>query len=162
ETVPNPVLGTGEVIVDVAAAGVLAYAKDVLSGERQYELDLPMIFGLGAVGRVRSIGPDATRLAAGDWVLCDPTVRSRDDSLAPDIMLQGLTYRGDGSRKLHKYFHGGSWAERVRVPTENAIRVGAIEAADAPRWCCMGSLLVPYGGLLAVELAAGEIVVVNG
>jgi alcohol dehydrogenase len=111
---------------------------------------------------VRSIGPDATHLAAGDWVLCDPTVRSRDDALAPDIVLQGLTYRGAGSQRLHKYFHDGSWAERVRVPTENAIRIGAIEAADAPNWCCMGSLLVPYGGLLAVELAAGETVLLNG
>jgi alcohol dehydrogenase len=162
ENVPDPVLGTGEVIVDVAAAGVLAYAREVLSGERQYELDLPVIFGSGAVGRVRSIGPDATHLAAGDWVLCDPTVRSRDDALAPDIVLQGLTYRGAGSQRLHKYFHDGSWAERVRVPTENAIRIGAIDDADAPHWCCMGSLLVPYGGLLAVELAAGETVLVNG
>jgi alcohol dehydrogenase len=162
ETVPDPVLGTGEVIVDVAATGVLAYAKDVLSGERQYELDLPVIFGSGAVGRVRSIGPDATHLAAGDWVMCDPTVRSRDDALSPDIVLQGLTYRGTGSRRLHKYFHDGSWAERIRVPTENAIAIGEIDPAEAPRWCCMGTLLVPYGGLLAVELAAGETALVNG
>ncbi len=162
ETVADPMLGTGEVIVDVAAASVLAYAKHVLSGERQYELDLPVIFGSGAVGRVRSVGPDATHLADGDWVMCDPTVRSRDDAQAPDIMLQGLTYRGEGSRRLHKHFHDGSWAERVRVPTENAIRIGAIEPSDAPRWSCMGSLLVPYGGLQAVALAAGEIVVVNG
>ncbi len=162
ETVPVPLLGTGEVLVDVAASSVLAYASEVLSGERQYELDLPMIFGSGAVGRVRSIGPDATHLAAGDWVFCDPTVRSRDDALTPDIMLQGLTYRGAGSQRLHKYFHDGSWAECVRVPTENAIRIGSIEAAEAPRWCCLGSLLVPYGGLLAVHLAAGETVLVNG
>jgi alcohol dehydrogenase len=162
ETVPDPVLGTGEVIVDVAAAGVLAYAREVLSGERQYELDLPVIFGSGAIGRVHSIGPDATRLAAGDWVFCDPTVRSRDDALAPDIVLQGLTYRGAGSQRLHKHFHDGSWAQRLRVPTENAIRIGGIEAADAPRWCCLGTLLVPYGGLLAIGLAAGETVLVNG
>ena len=35
ETVPDPVLGTGEVIVDVVAAGMLAYAGDVFSGKRQ-------------------------------------------------------------------------------------------------------------------------------
>ncbi|MFG2226656.1 hypothetical protein [Streptomyces sp. NPDC048644] len=34
ETVPDPVLGTGEVVVDVAAAGVLPYAAEVFRGER--------------------------------------------------------------------------------------------------------------------------------
>ena len=33
ETLPDPLLGTGEVIVDVAASRVLAYANEVLSGE---------------------------------------------------------------------------------------------------------------------------------
>src|SRR5664279_329742 len=85
DTVPDPVLGTGEVIVDVAAAGVLPYANEVFSGERKYLLALPVIPGAGAIGRVRTIGPDATRLSVGDWVSCDPTVRSRDDALTPDI-----------------------------------------------------------------------------
>ena len=91
ETVPDPVLGTGEVIVDVAAAGVLAYARDVFSGKRNYLLELPIVPGSGGIGRVRAIGPDATRLAVGDWVFIDPTVRGRDDAVAPDIILQGLT-----------------------------------------------------------------------
>ena len=38
---PSPLLGTGEVIVDVAASRVLAYANEVLSGERKYLLELP-------------------------------------------------------------------------------------------------------------------------
>jgi alcohol dehydrogenase len=67
---------------------VLPHAADVLSGERPHLLTLPVAPGAGAVGRVRAVGPDATRLAAGDWVLCDPTVRSRDDPLTPDITLQ--------------------------------------------------------------------------
>src|SRR5882724_9199186 len=101
ETVPDPVLGTGE----------------VFSGERKYLLDLPAIPGAGGIGRVRSVGPDATHLAAGDWVFCDPTVRSRDDAMAPDILLQGLTAGGEGGRRLQKYYRDGSWAERLRVPT---------------------------------------------
>ncbi|MDT5024624.1 MAG: hypothetical protein QOE61_1050 [Micromonosporaceae bacterium] len=77
ETVPDPVLGTGEVIVDVAAAAVLPYMVEVVSGERGYQLKLPVIPGAGAIGRVRAVGPDATRLAVGDWVSVDPTVRAR-------------------------------------------------------------------------------------
>jgi NADPH:quinone reductase-like Zn-dependent oxidoreductase len=62
ETIPDPVLGTGEVIVDVVAAGVLPYAAEVISSERTYQLELPIVLGAGAVGRVRAVGPDATRL----------------------------------------------------------------------------------------------------
>src|SRR3954468_18634611 len=91
EPSPEPRLGTGEVIVDVAASRVLAYANEVFSGERKYLLELPVVPGPGAIGRVRATGPDATHLSVGDWVYCDPTVRSRDDARAPDIILQGLT-----------------------------------------------------------------------
>ncbi len=162
ETVPDPVLGTGEVIVDVAAAGVLAYANEVLSGARNYLLELPMVFGAGAIGRVRATGPDATRLHPGDWVYCDPTVRSRDNALAPDIALQGLTGGSEGGLKLQKYFHDGSWAEQMRLPTENTVAIGAIDAGDAGRWCALGKLLVPYGGFLAARLQPGETVLVSG
>ncbi len=62
---PDPVLGTGEVIVDVAATKVLAYAGEVLSGQRRYLLEPPVIPGAGCIGRVREVGPDATRAGAG-------------------------------------------------------------------------------------------------
>lgn len=73
ESVSEPVRGTGEVLVDIAAASVLPYMAKVVSSERQYLLTLLATLGAGAVGRVRSVGPDATRLAEGEWVLCDPT-----------------------------------------------------------------------------------------
>ncbi len=162
ETVPDPVLGTGEVIIDVAAAGVLPYASEVFSGERKYLLHLPVVPGCGAVGRVRAMGPDATRLAVGDWVFCDPTVRSRDDALTPDITLQGWSARGDGGLRLQKHFHHGPFAEQMRVPTENAVPIGPIEPSEAGRWCLLTLLLVPYGGLLAANLQAGETLLVSG
>lgn len=162
ETVPDPVLGTGEVIVDVVAAGVLPYAGEVFSGERQYLLKLPIVPGAGAIGRVRAVGPDATRLKPGDWVSCDPTVRARDDAVSPDIILQGLTAGGPSALKLQNYFHNGSYAERMLVPTENVTPLGAIEPRDAPKWSAIGTLLVPYGGFSAVGLKAGETVLVSG
>jgi alcohol dehydrogenase len=162
ETIPEPRLGTGEVIVDVAASRVLAYANEVLSGERKYLLELPIVPGPGAIGRIRATGPDATRLRPGDWVYCDPTVRSRDNALSPDIALQGLTGGSEGGLRLQRYFHDGAWAEQMRLPTENAVPIGDIADKDAGRWCALGTLLVPYGGFLAVNLQAGEIALVNG
>ena len=106
ETMPNPALGTGEVVVDVIATQVLSYANEVFGGERKYLLDLPVI----PIGRVRAIGPDATHLAIGDWVFCDPTVRSRDDVLSPDITLQAWSARDAGGLKLQRHFRHGSFA----------------------------------------------------
>ncbi|MGJ4893273.1 alcohol dehydrogenase catalytic domain-containing protein [Bradyrhizobium sp. HKCCYLRH3099] len=162
EQVEDPVLGTGEVIVDIAAASVLSYANEVFSGERKYLLELPVIPGTGGIGRVRALGPDATHLAIGDWVYCDPTVRSRDDAVAPDITLQGLSARGPGGLKLQQHFRHGSFAERMRIPTENAKPIGGIAPGDAARWCALGTLLVPYGGFLAAYLQPGETVLVSG
>ncbi|WP_279356183.1 zinc-binding alcohol dehydrogenase family protein [Methylobacterium indicum] len=159
---PDPVLGTGEVIVDVVAAPILSYADEVFSGARNYPLPPPVVPGCGAIGRVRAVGPDATKLASGDWVFCDPTVRSRDDALMPDIVLQGWSARGEGGAKLQRYHLDGAFAEQVRVPTENAIPIGPIAETEAARWCAINTLLIPYGGLLAANLQAGETLLVSG
>jgi len=160
--VPDPVAGTGEVLVDVLATCVLPYAAEVFSGERDYPLEPPVISGVGAIGRVVTTGPDATRLRPGDLVWCDATVRSRDDALTPDITLQGWSSAGVGGLMLSRYFHDGPFAERMLVPTENAVALNDVDLADVPRWAALGVLLVPYGGLLAADLHAGETVVVSG
>ncbi len=162
ETLPEPILGTGEVIVDVAAAGVASYTGSVLSGARNYLLEPPIVPGPGGIGRVRATGPDTTKLSIGDWVFCDPTIRARDNLLWPDRMLLGWTAVGAAALPLHRYFHNGTFAEQVLLPTENVTPIGKIEAADAGRWCALSSLLVPYGGLLAGDLQPGETMVING
>lgn len=160
--VPDPVLGTGEVIVDVAAARILPYMKEVLDGRRPYLIETPMIPGAGAIGRIRAVGPDATRLKPGDWVFVDATVRARDDALSPDIILQGLTAGSPQAKPLQGYFHDGSFAERMRAPTENATPLDVVDAEDAMRWCGLGTCLVPFGGLLAGGLQPGETALVSG
>jgi alcohol dehydrogenase len=162
EDVAELVLGTGEVIVDVVAAGVLAYAGDIFSGKRGYLLSPPVIPGAGGVGRVRALGPDAATLAVGDWVFCDPTVRSRDNASAPTIVLQGITAGDERGLGLQRYVHDGAWAQRVRVPTENAVPIGPIEREQAPLWSTLGRYLVPHGGFVAADLRPGETVVING
>jgi alcohol dehydrogenase len=160
--VRDPQIGSGEVLVDVLATCIPPYAAEVFSGERQYPLEPPVISGVGGIGRVVATGPDATRLHIGELVWCDSTVRSRDDALAPDITLQGWSSAGDGGLKLSRYFHDGPFAERMLVPTENATALGPVDLADLPHWTALGVLLVPYGGLLAADLQAGETVLVSG
>ncbi|MCB1539815.1 MAG: zinc-binding alcohol dehydrogenase family protein [Rhodoblastus sp.] len=160
--VPDPVIGTGEVLVDVAAARILPYMKEALDGRRPYLIETPMIPGPGAIGRIREVGPDATRLKPGDWVYVDSTVRSRDDALSPDIILQGLTPGAPEARRLQAYFHDGSYAQLMRAPTENVTPLGIADTDEATRWCGLGTCLVPYGGLLAGALQPGETALISG
>jgi alcohol dehydrogenase len=160
--VPAPVAGTGEVIVDVIAAPVLSYASEVFSGERNYLLPAPVIPGCGAIGKVRTTGPDSARLQPGDWVFCDPTVRSRDNAVAPEIVLQGWSARGEGGSRIQKYHRDGPFAAQIRIPTENAIPIGDIEPDEAGKWCAINTLLIAYGGLLALKIRAGETLLVSG
>ena len=154
--------GSGEVVVDVLAAAVLAYTGEVLSGQRPFLCELPIVPGPGGVGRVRAVPPDATRLKVGDLVYCGSTIRARDNASDPQMILQGWTARGPAALPLQRHFKHGSFAEQMRVPIENVHPLGDTTVDDTARWCAMGALLVPFGGLLAAGLAAGETVVVNG
>ena len=162
QEIAPPVIGTGEVLVDVYSAPILSYADEVFSGARRYLLPTPVTPGCGAIGKVREVGPDSTKLKIGDWVFCDPTVRSRDDALMPDITLQGWSARGEGGQMLQRYFRDGSFAEQIRVPTENAVCIGDIDPAEASQWCAINTLLIAYGGLLKMSLQAGETLLVSG
>ena len=163
EDVPNPVAGAGEVVVDMVAVGVLSYTHAVYSGELQYLLETPVIPGSSGIGRVRAFGRDATRLSAGDWVFCDPTLRSFDDSVAPNIALQGLA-AGDaeGGMQLQRAYRNGSYAEQMLTRMENIVRLDSLGGNDPGDWCRLSALLVPYGGLLSIDLRAGETIVING
>lgn len=160
--VADPVAGEGGVVVEVLATCVLPYTAEIFSGARQYPLEPPVVPGVGGVGRVVGIGSDATTVRVGDLVWCDPLVRSRDEALTPDITLQGWSSRGEGGARLARHWHDGPFAELMRVPAENVYRLPEDIGVDPARWAALGVHLVPYGGLLAGELAAGEALLVSG
>ena len=160
--VPVPVADAGDVVVDVVAAPVLAYAGEIISGQRPMLFELPFVPGTGAIGRISGVGAGATSTEIGSWVYCDPTLRARDGQGLPAIALQGLTANGPAALAIQRQYPNGSWAEKLRLPLENVVSLGDIDADDAARWLMLGTMLVPYGGLLSVDLSAGETVVVNG
>jgi NADPH2:quinone reductase len=105
--VPDPTAGEGQVVVDVAAAGVNFIDTYQRSG--LYPLNLPVTLGMEGAGTVATVGPGVSSLAVGDRVAwCDvlgsyaqrlalPADRAvlvpRDVELpvAAAAMLQGLT-----------------------------------------------------------------------
>ena len=159
---PDPIAEAGDVVVDVVGAPVLAYAREVISGQRPMLFTLPFVPGTGAIGRISAVGAGATNTEVGAWVYCDPTLRARDSNGLPTIALQGLTANGPGTMAVQRHYPNGSWAQKLRLPLENITELGDIDAADAARWLLLGTMLVPYGGLSSVGLTAGETVVING
>lgn len=76
---PVPEAKAGSVLVKVAASNVLPYLKNVLNGTIPYVLAPPFTPSSSCIARVCSVPPDATILEKGQLVLCDITVRARDD-----------------------------------------------------------------------------------
>lgn len=113
-TIPTALPGTA--IVKVLGTYVLSYLSDVFDGTLPYTITLPMIPGANCVGRIHSVGKDATSLTEGQLVLCDITVRARD---APELsILMGL-HGGGAPSLMEGEWRDGSFAEYAKFPLEN-------------------------------------------
>jgi NADPH2:quinone reductase len=65
---PDPVAGPGEVVIEVAAAGVNYPDVLIVQGKYQTRPDLPFVPGSEAAGRILGVGEGVTGFAAGDRV----------------------------------------------------------------------------------------------
>lgn len=79
---------------------------------------VPMVPGTGGVGIIRSLGPGNTILQVGQMVVLDPTIRARDNPIAPDTIMLGLFAAGPGGHSIHSVWQNGTWAEKVVAPVE--------------------------------------------
>ena len=104
---PDPEAGPGELLVEVAAAGVNYI--DTYQREGIYPMPLPYVPGLEGAGRVRSVGEGVTGFAEGDrvaWSEClgsyaelvavdagkaVPVPDTLSDEVAAAALLQGMT-----------------------------------------------------------------------
>ena len=71
DTVPDPEPAPGEVVVEVAAAGINPLDWKIRSGALRaiLPLNLPYIPGSDVCGRVKAVGADVTSFRPGDKVL---------------------------------------------------------------------------------------------
>ena len=70
--VPDPVPGPGEVLVEVAAAGICGSDLELLDGRRPAAyVSYPVVPGHEWAGRVLSVGPEVHDLAPGDPVVAE-------------------------------------------------------------------------------------------
>lgn len=106
---PEPLPGPGQVLVEIAAAGVNFMDIGVRSGMAWHEMPLPRALGVEGAGRIVGLGEGVTDLALGQrvaWVYAPGSYAERiaipaaavvpvpdeiDDRTAASLMMQGLT-----------------------------------------------------------------------
>ncbi|KAJ6115265.1 hypothetical protein N7486_001043 [Penicillium sp. IBT 16267x] len=165
QTVPRPAAKAGEAVVQILVADIVPYMAEVLNGFLPYPLALPMTPGNSAIGRVFEVGPDAVSLTPGQLVLCDITIRPRDD---PSVtILYGI--HGGGYPAAMKLMDGewrnATYAEYTCFPLENLyplnenLLLGKMGYTISDL-CFLPVFLVPFGGLSEVDVKPGEVVIV--
>ena len=110
---PDPVPGPGEVLIEVAAAGICGSDLELLDGRRPAAyVRYPVVPGHEWAGRVLAAGPEVDGLAPGDPVVaeglracgvCDRCAEGRTNLCAAGYAETGFT-------------HPGALAERLVVP----------------------------------------------
>jgi NADPH2:quinone reductase len=106
---PDPVPGVGEVLVQIAVAGVNFMDIGVRQGMAWHEMPLPRVLGVEGAGRVIALGDGVTDFKLGQrvaWVYAPGSYAEKiaipatslvaipddiDDQTAASVMMQGLT-----------------------------------------------------------------------
>lgn len=161
ETRPTPKAVQGSVVVKVLATYVLPYLKSVFEGKLPYNITFPIVPCASCIARVHEVGPDATALSPGQLVLCDMTIRARDQPA--NVVLQGL--HGGSTPSLMAQWADGSFAEYAVFPLENVFTLNegllfGEMGYDVEDLCMIPICNVPFGGLATLDVKPGEMVIV--
>ncbi|KAF1986465.1 GroES-like protein [Aulographum hederae CBS 113979] len=168
EMVPTLEAVPGSAIVRVLATAVVPYARKVYSGNialTSSSLPLPLVPGVGCIGRVATVGPDATSLQPGQLVFCEPTIRSRDNPANQILIGHSAGFAPDAKKLMEGEWRNGTLAEMVKMPLENLfalnedVLLGKL-GLEMKHLTYIQVLAVPLGGLLEAGVGPGTSVVI--
>ncbi len=163
ETVPEPLLGTGEGSLSTSRRAA-CWPTPTRCSAGSENTSWNCLWCPAPARSAASAPPAPMRpgfVPAIGSIAIRPCARATI-ALSPDIALQGLTGGSEGGLRLQRYFHDGAWAEQCGCRRKTRFRSATSTRRTQARWCALGTLLVPYGGFLAAQLQAGEIALVNG
>jgi len=174
QIVPTPEVHAGSVICQSLVTYISAsIASRLRPSEDEPYFTHPLPFSPGGyfISRVVAVGPDATKLKVGQLVLNECFVRGRDDT---DVQILWGFFEGHtpASKKLAAdYWRNAGQAEYFRSPLENTWALDESRLCGSPSDGGLGYTIselitipiscVAYGGLRAVDLKAGETIVVS-
>jgi len=165
QTVLIPEAVPGSAVIRVLATSISPSTRKVLAGEMFTALTPPLIPSSSAIGRIHSVGPDATALAEGQLVFGDFFVRGRDDADA-SILLGYMGGVDAGSAKLMEgEWRNGTYAEYAKLPLENIYPLNEELLVNHMRYSFadltwLNVAFVNAGGLLGIGVQPGDTVIV--
>ena len=161
KTLPIPEARTGSAVIRVLAVALSPNTKANLTGTfGLLPLNTPFIPGFSAIGRIHSVGQDATRLKPGQLIWHDFCTWSRDD---PDVsILAGFM---GGNQRLEETWNNNTFANYAEVPLER------VWSLDEDLLCgnmgysfvdlsYLGTVGIAMAGLLDLDVRAGDSVIV--
>jgi alcohol dehydrogenase len=154
--VPEPSLRPGGVVARMLTSRVISYTKEVFAGRQGGPLSVPFTPGAGGIAVVERVADDVEGIEVGERVWLSSYLRSSDDLT---WLLIGWT---GTSASLRRAWPDGAFAERVVWPARCVTPLRSLEAHAPLAIVALGTLVVPYGGLLAAGTQAGHVVAVNG
>ncbi|PWV57230.1 alcohol dehydrogenase catalytic domain-containing protein [Nocardiopsis sp. L17-MgMaSL7] len=168
ETVDKPAPGPKEVLVKVAACGLVPNSYNVVNGHTPFTLpDLPAVFGLDAAGTVEAVGEHVLGIEVGEQVYVDPHMtcdtchqcrKGRQDLCVHGCLRSYMATRSDG-RLLNQNRTGGL-SEYLLAPDARVARLPeSIDLLTAARFGYIGT---SFGALCKGELRPGQTLLING
>jgi alcohol dehydrogenase len=158
---PKPQVG--EAFVRLQSTTISPQAGNIFTNRQPMGLSPPMVPGYSGIGTIEDIGPDATKLERGDLVYVDSVILSKDDVLAPEVLLQGWMAFTPGAQKLQSVYKNGSFAEGMVTPVENLFKIpkSLVERYGVAKLSWIPLLLVSYGQLRSAGITPGATVLIS-
>ena len=173
ERIPRPTAGCGDVVVAVAACGLVPNLANVLRMWDQWfpYLPLPKLpssFGLDVAGTITDIDDPAGNFRIGERVYVSPGLScgSCDSCQANEpINCRDFTFRGyfgfaANSQSLYDRYPHGGFGEYISAPIQNLVRLPENVCFEAG--ARMGYLGTAYASLRKLRAGPGKSVLVNG
>ncbi len=150
--VQEPLPGSGDVLIKVAAAGICGTDLHIFHGE--YEATYPLIPGHEFSGTVVAVGEDVQRYQPGDRVTADPNIpcnrcpacQRNEPNQCERLAAVGVT-------------RDGAFADYVVAPEGNVFPIGDLSFAQA---ACVEPLACVVWGLKRVQIQPGDSALILG
>jgi alcohol dehydrogenase len=169
DSIEKPVPGPTDVLVKVAACGIVPNASNIVKGLTKHLIpEPPTVLGLDVTGTIEAVGEHVVGLEVGQRVYLDPhltcgtckSCRAGRIDLCWWGTLRGYFSNTPLGQPLLRRYPIGGFSEYVVSPDRNvAVLPDSIDFVAAAR---LGYMCTSFAGLRRARVTAGRTVLING
>lgn len=167
ESLPDPVVRSGGVVLRMVAVQVPAYTRVLVEGGRG-GIATPTVLGIGGTAVVEEVADDVTSVRPGETVMCTGFLRSGRTAEPEEVLLGWTGIGGRGAStpttdRMRSVWRTGTFAERALMPASTVLALPGAEAHPRPEELAfLPWLSVAAGAIERSGIAPGDRVVVLG